>query len=68
MQGSRICNIRKTWHQLAILFLTYCSNGLEATHNSSCALANASFRYGSSVGLARDDLRKTLADVNNLCA
>jgi hypothetical protein len=45
MQGSAICNIPKTWRQSAILFLTYSSNGLEVTHNSLCALANASFRY-----------------------
>jgi hypothetical protein len=45
MQGFAICNIPRTWRQSAILFLTYSSNGQEVTHNSSCALTNASFRY-----------------------
>jgi hypothetical protein len=45
MQGFPICNIPKTRQQFAVRFLTHCLNGLEATHNTSCALANASFRY-----------------------
>ena len=42
MQGFPICNNPKTGQRFAVRFLTHC---LEATHNSSCALANASFRY-----------------------
>ena len=45
MQGFPICNIPKTRQQFAVRFLTRCLNGLEANHNSSCTLANASFRY-----------------------
>jgi hypothetical protein len=45
MQGFPICNIPKTRQRFAVRFLTHCLNGLQATHNSSCALANASFRY-----------------------